>query len=298
MKNYFDTPEAAVAINFKVGSSTLARSIIATHHSAIDSLLTTPHGNGNGTAYPAGKTANSSRWHGLCPKVSPHERPVTLLAVREPVDHFRSACAESNITDIDSLLTSLETTGQGRDPHFWPQSRLVQGNSVKLYRFPQDLDALALEAGLTLPLLNIDGGHSHPKPTLTPEQEARVLAVYAADATLYASITEAGQVFVPEPVPESVPDADTRAWLLFLDGVITDPVTGIALKANRNARNDFIGQATLIREALDAGSITSASLMSIWDAENNEHALTVAELRALLLRYGFAWQTAFNQLAP
>jgi hypothetical protein len=95
-----------------------------------------------------------------------------------------------------------------------------------------------------------------------------------------------------------VPDADTRAWLLFLDGVITDPVTGIALKANRNARNDFIGQATLIREALDAGAITAASPMPIWDAENNEHALTVAELRGLLLRYGIAWQTAFNQLAP
>jgi hypothetical protein len=96
----------------------------------------------------------------------------------------------------------------------------------------------------------------------------------------------------------AVPDADTRAWLLFLDGVITDPVTGIALKANRNARNDFIGQATLIREALDAGAITAASPMPIWDAENNEHALTVAELRGLLLRYGIAWQTAFNQLAP
>lgn len=88
------------------------------------------------------------------------------------------------------------------------------------------------------------------------------------------------------------------AWNEFLAGSITDPTLGIALKANRQARNDFIGQATLLREAVDAGVLTNASAVSIWDANEVEHILTVAEVRALLLRYGIAWQSAFNALAP
>jgi hypothetical protein len=98
--------------------------------------------------------------------------------------------------------------------------------------------------------------------------------------------------------PPAPTEDTTASWEAFLAGSITDPDTGIALKASFKARNDFVGQVTLIREALDAGLLTAASPMSIWDAANTEHALTVAQIRSLLLRYGIAWQTAFNQLAP
>ena len=109
----------------------------------------------------------------------------------------------------------LETNGFTRDAHFWLQSRLLEGNLIKLYRFPSDLDALATEAGLSLPLPNIDGDNdSGAKPVLSQAQVARVQAIYADDIALYESITEAGQEFAPAeppPVPEPVPSPIT-AW--------------------------------------------------------------------------------------
>lgn len=201
---YFDTPAAAVAVNYKAGSSSLARAIIAAHHPRIEAVLTTPHGSGTGTAYPVGFGPDTIRWHGQCPKVAPLDRPVTLLAVREPLDHFRSACAESRIENVDAKLAELEA-GWGRDPHFWPQSRLLQGNAVRLYRFPLDLDALALAAGLSLPLPDIDGGHGRPKPVLNESQAARVLALYADDVALFASITEPGQIARVNNASSSLP---------------------------------------------------------------------------------------------
>ena len=98
--------------------------------------------------------------------------------------------------------------------------------------------------------------------------------------------------------PPAPPDDTTAAWLAFLAGSITDPVTGIALKANLDARNDFIGQDALLTRALVKGWVTPDSPQSIWDAANVEHVLTVEGVRDLILRYGIAWQTAFNQLAP
>lgn len=98
--------------------------------------------------------------------------------------------------------------------------------------------------------------------------------------------------------PPAQPEDTTAEWEQFLAGSITDPVTGIALKASFKARNDFVGQVTMIREALDAGFLTPETVDSIWDANNVEHSLAVAEIRGILLRYGFQWHQAFKQLAP
>lgn len=89
-------------------------------------------------------------------------------------------------------------------------------------------------------------------------------------------------------------------WDNFLAGYIPVPHGEgfIELKANRQARNDFIGQATLLREAIDAGLLTNESVTSIWDRSNVEHTLTVAECRTLLVRYGILWHNSFNELAP
>jgi hypothetical protein len=61
------------------------------------------------------------------------------------------------------------------------------------------LDEMAIEAGLQLPLPVVN--ESGPdKPDLTPEQVARVEAIYADDIALHNSITEVGQVYVAPPV--------------------------------------------------------------------------------------------------
>jgi hypothetical protein len=91
-------------------------------------------------------------------------------------------------------------------------------------------------------------------------------------------------------------DPEANAWADFLAGHVT--VSGIDLKASIEARDAFTGTMILIREGIDAGAITNATPMSIWDAHEQEHALTVGNVRQLLLAYGFAWKTAFDQLAP
>jgi hypothetical protein len=83
--HYYDTPNVAVAANYKVGSATLARAIIAAHHPALEAMLTTPPGTEKGTTYPPGVSADDLRWHCLCPTCQPEDRESTLLLVRDPI---------------------------------------------------------------------------------------------------------------------------------------------------------------------------------------------------------------------
>lgn len=227
---YFSTPTAALAVNFKVASSTLARAVMEAHHPAVVAQLTDP----TRTHYPEGANIDSVRWQGICPKVAPSERNLTLVLVREPVDKFISACAEVGVTDIPAKLTELEA-GENKDMHFFPQSRLLYGNN-KLYRFPLDLDALATDAGLALPLPDIDGGADKPKPTLTTAQKNRVKAIYADDLALFDSIENAGQSLVtpiPVPVPPPAPQHTSasrdkfRVQLLALFGITFDEIRAV-----------------------------------------------------------------------
>ena len=103
--------------------------------------------------------------------------------------------------------------------------------------------------------------------------------------------------FLVAPPPEPVLTVE-QVWANWLAGSITDPVTGIVLKANRQARNDFIGQATILSISLGSGAIMGTTTVSIWDAHNVEYTMTTNECLALLVRYGFAWNQAFNELAP
>jgi hypothetical protein len=183
---YFITPNHSVAFNAKAASSTLARAIIAAHHPEQEHLIQT-------AAYPEGKGPDVSQVHWLCPKEREPSKPIVLI-VREPVARFRAAMAQVGLTDVDAALDALEQDGEIQfprrsrklraDSHFRNQHELLRGGTA--YRL-EDLDEAATFIGLTLPLPTINEA-SRPKPDLTPEQEARVLAYYAADAALYASL--------------------------------------------------------------------------------------------------------------
>lgn len=183
---YFITTNHSVALNAKVASSTLSRAIIAAFHPEQEHLIQT-------AAYPEGKGPDTNQVQWLCPKEKEPTKPVVLV-VREPVARFRTAMAQTGQTDVDAALTSLEqdadvqfprrTRKLRKDAHFRHQHELLQGGTA----FPlEDLDEAARFIGLTLPLPTINEA-SRPKPDLTPEQEARVLAYYATDAELYASL--------------------------------------------------------------------------------------------------------------
>jgi hypothetical protein len=182
MMGYFDTPIAAIAVNLKVASSSLARAIIRAHHPEEEAMLHTRQGEGERwTEYPEGRGPENTRWQSVCPKVEPEERESIFLLVRDPVERFRSACAEREIQDVSGLLDRLES-GQCYDPHFAPQSQFA-GEGVRVYRYPDQLEELARDAGLEHPLPEILGPR-RPKPELTQEQEARVKRIYSEDFKL------------------------------------------------------------------------------------------------------------------
>lgn len=184
-KQYFAAGRVAVCVNYKAASATLSRAIIAAHHPDVESMITTPPGTGNGTAYPAGRSADNTRWHALCPRIDRDAVTSTVLVVRHPADRFVSACAETGTIDVDALLDRLETDSE-TNPHFWPQSRFA-GDSPKLYRFDRDLDQLASDLGLTWPLPRIIRRDNPPKPTLTDSQTERVRHIFSEDLMLYQS---------------------------------------------------------------------------------------------------------------
>ena len=183
---YFITHNHAVAFNAKVASSTLARAIIAAFHPEQEQMI-------QNAAYPDHLGPDNVRWHSVCPKEREPSKPVVLI-VREPIARFRTAMAQVGMTDVEAAMAALEQGGTVKRPrreidlrndvHFRHQHELLRGGTA--FRL-EDLDKAATYIGLSLPLPQINEAR-RPKPDLTPEQEARVLAYYADDAALYASL--------------------------------------------------------------------------------------------------------------
>lgn len=201
---YLITPRHSVALNAKVASSTLARAIIAAFHSEQEQKIQT-------AAYPDGVGPDDAQVQWLCPSEKEPTKPVVLV-VREPVSRFRAAMAQLRLTDVDEALSSLEQDAAisivrrrrklREDAHFRHQHPLIAvgGTAFRL----EDLDVAATFVGLSLPLPTINEARGE-KPALTPEQEARVLAYYAADKALYDSLADGNGTVVPPPQPEPAP---------------------------------------------------------------------------------------------
>jgi len=102
----------------------------------------------------------------------------TGLIVRNPIERFRSMCAHRPERTLDEHLA---------EPFYGP---LPQGNFVRYFRFEDELDAAAEWLGLPTPLPQEDATDPALKPTLTPEQEARVREIYAADLALWESLQQ------------------------------------------------------------------------------------------------------------
>ena len=203
---YTQSGGVSYAHNYKAASASIIRAIISAHYPDIEYHIN------NNVSYCEGSSVDSKRWHYKLPRTEEPTSNVVLI-VRDPVERFRSACAETFTTDVDALLAKIESGERYANP-FWPTSRLLKG-TVQLYRFESDLDDAATALGLTLPLPDIDGGNGE-KPDLTPDQLTRVQSIYADDIALFESITEAGQVttYVAPPAPVYVPQEITSRQLM------------------------------------------------------------------------------------
>ena len=140
--------------------------------------------------------------------------------------------------------------------------------------------------------LPVDSGGSTAPYTpvlVTPATETEP-AVYAEPTT------EDIAAAIANPPPPVVDQA--AIWADKLAGRIVDSDTGIPLNASIYARNILTSTLVLLREAEPAGYLTAATPQTIWDADNIERTMTVADLRALLIRYGAAWQALHAEFAP
>ena len=97
------------------------------------------------------------------------------VIVRNPIERFRSMIAHRHL-DVDEQLTR---------PMY---GALEQGNFVRYFRFEDQLNDAAEWLGLPVPLPQEDATSEADKPTLTPEQEARVREIYADDIILWESL--------------------------------------------------------------------------------------------------------------
>ena len=297
---YFITPKYDVAFNPKVGSSTLARAIVRAFYPEVEGKI-------QKAAYPAGKNPDNSQWQSLCPNTETPERPVILL-VRDPALRFRSAMAQFRLTDVDAAMDSLENGTPiplaravrplHENVHFQRQSALAAG-TTKLYRFPDDLDAAAVEIGLSLPLPIINEA-TDEKPALTPEQEERVRSYYAADVALYESITRPGQQYTAPAAPET-PEALVAAKVAKIARIeaayVTDlaegiTVDGITLAAADSDQAKFT-QLSVLLDAIERGlpsieakAAFQTSEQIIVDLHNGPHTMSVSDLRGLMVAYG------------
>lgn len=269
----------AVALNWKVATSTLSRAIIAAHYPTIEARL-------QSAKYPPGMTADSRGWQGMLPKCEPAGR-VVLILVRDPIERFRSACAQSNIVNVDVKLAEL-ANDWGKDVHFWPQTRLLV-DGAKLYRFPDHLDALAEMAGLSLPLPVVNEGEAGQKPTLSTEQQAAVATLYADDIDLFESIEAPATVWRDAAVL-----SEARAILGALAARRRYEVeTGGIVIGGNTIRTDRESQAMLsgAKSLCDLNPATAVN----WKTANGWTQLNAAAIGAVALAVGQHVQACFSR---
>lgn len=189
---YLKCGDKFFALNPKCATSSFARAIISRWHPDIENIITT-------ASYPEGQSADTGQWQLLIPyKTRPSGEVVCLI--RDPVERFRSAMAQTNLTMVDQTIDELINENgnhpeylpvRGRrllseDVHFKPQSRFT-GNPITYFRFPDQIEqaAIALDLTLPLPVINENTGE---KPVLTSEQESMIRSLYADDLAIWNSI--------------------------------------------------------------------------------------------------------------
>lgn len=207
---YFELPHCCIAFNAKVASSALASAIVRKHHperlkkamddyernwSKFSDEFKASLPESFQRMFRSDMNDSISFWQNLCTITREPKLPVLLL-VRNPVDRFVSGASYLS-QDIDKLLTGLETDDKSyvmeslpirisRNTHFIKQSWLITG-ITKLYRFPDELEKLCLDADLDWPLPRVNEGKNE-KPVLTSDQIDRIKNYYAEDVLLWESL--------------------------------------------------------------------------------------------------------------
>jgi len=114
--------------------------------------------------------------------------------VRDPIDRFISSYAFITINtllqlSVDNVIDQIERQ-DNVNPFFIPQTTTIGSFSgVKYYDFAKGLDPVSVDLGLPVPAATYFEPSLSAKPTLTQVQIDRLNVIYAADLSLYASIS-------------------------------------------------------------------------------------------------------------
>ena len=187
---YLVTPNYLIADIGKVGSSSLYREVINAYYpDAPEPKL----GREN-------KPNDGNR--GFVERTEIIDRPVIVL-VRDPVERFRSAMAQSGIKQVAPFMRCLsEGNDRGKrllhSFHFMPVVKYLEGvEDARLFRFPEDLDKATELAGLTTPLPAVnDASNNQEKVVFSEDQLEIIRKVYADDIALRESILTPGQIVI------------------------------------------------------------------------------------------------------
>ena len=168
----------------------------------------------------------------------------------------------------------------------------------------RDLDAAAKALGLALPLPVIKTFERIAPPTLTPAQQARVLAIYAADAAIWDAAVTAGVEWV-DPAAAELRRAEQLALISHEAAAAIDAGIevdgGIRLAAAPADQLAFALLLNLLREAeaLQPDDKARAAFLAtpqlIADAGGTLRTVSdIPALRRLLVSYGEAIRGIWN----
>ena len=235
---YYSTPDYSVALNAKVGSSTMARLIIKQFYPK-------EHQKINYARFPNGITENQKQWHWMCPGSTTPDKPIVLL-VRNPLDRFLTACQQINIKpeDIDKAIDSLfydspflrtredvEASNQlanlekiNTKKLETRQNRIDQGLPVRdfkrfgylrddvhffhqhnyiqretyVFHFPDNLRDCLKFIGINENESLVANKAKRTKPILSEEQKSKIEKYYEKDIILFNSINQPSQLILPQ----------------------------------------------------------------------------------------------------
>jgi hypothetical protein len=200
---YFILPTCCIAFNAKVGSSTLACSIVRNFYPEIEAKIFLDHQKFLATfsnivlpeSFTNKPLESFGVWQRICPQTEKPDK-IILLPIRDPIERFRSSIAQFEF-DVDQALDSLENKTEilskevsillENDVHFYVQSKFIVKGQTKLFVFPDQLRQLTIDAGLVWPLPKINKT-KNKKPILTTKQIYRIKQYYDDDVNLYHQI--------------------------------------------------------------------------------------------------------------
>lgn len=89
-----------------------------------------------------------------------------------------------------------------------------------------------------------------------------------------------------------------KVWQEKLSGFITDPVTGIQLKADVKSKDLFTSAVVILDIGMRTNGVKASDPFAVWDFYGVEHPMTVQDALSLLVRYGLQWAEMWRIYAP